>query len=207
MGSIPQFELGRFKAVAIGSSTGGPGLVEQIISGLPADLPVPVFVAQHMPPTFTESFSARLELRSALTVVHAEDMMPVLPGTVYVGRGHRHMRVRRVALTTQLEINEQPTSLPFKPSCDELFHSCAAVYGGATLVVVLTGIGSDGTKGAKEVAQAGGVVLTQSAATCVVYGMPRSCVEAGVSHAQLSPDEIRRAILQLSPDYHENTLA
>lgn len=208
MDQIPLFDLGRFDAVAIGSSTGGPGLVERIVMGLPADLPVPIFVAQHMPPTFTESFAARIQLGSALTVVHAEDQMPVLPGTVYVGRGHQHLRTRRVGSTrVLLEVTKEPDQLVFKPSVDELFCSCARVYGAATLAVVLTGIGHDGTQGAKAVRESGGAVLTQSADTCAVYGMPRSCVEAGVSNAQLNPDQICRAILQLSPDHYQRAVA
>ena len=87
MSDIPSFELGRFRAVAIGSSTGAPSLVQQIIASLPADLPVPIFIAQHMPATFTESFAIRLDQTSPLTVIHAEDGMPVFPGTVYVGSG------------------------------------------------------------------------------------------------------------------------
>jgi len=204
MGRIPSFELGRFKAVAIGSSTGGPSHVEKILSGLPADLPFPIFVAQHMPPMFTESFSTRLDQGSPLMIVHAEEGMPVLDGTVYVAKGHHHLRVRRVGKSRiKIEVNNRPEELVYKPSVDELFQSCAAIYGGSVLAVVMTGIGSDGTNGARLIHDAGGVVLTQSAKTCAVYGMPRSCVEAGVSDAQLTPDEICRAILQLSPDYRE----
>jgi len=208
MSKIPLFELGRFKAVAIGSSTGAPGLVERIIAGLPADLPVPIFIAQHMPATFTESFATRLDQASPLTVVHAEDAMPVFPGTVYVGRGQAHLRVRStLGGRVSVEVNDQPPGLVFKPSADELFRSCAKVYGQATLAIVMTGIGSDGTQGAREVKAAGGVVLTQSKETCAVYGMPRSCVKAGLSDAQLDSDQICRAILQLSPDYRHRALA
>ena len=206
MSTIPLFDLGRFKAVAIGSSTGGPGLIQEIIAGLPADLSVPIFIAQHMPATFTQSFATRLDQGSPLTVVHAEDAMPVFPGTVYLGRGQTHLRVRSVAGRASIEVNEEPQGRLYKPSADELFQSCAKVYGKATLVIVMTGIGSDGTEGAKEIKDVGGVVLTQSKDTCAVYGMPRSCVKAGLSDAQLGPDEIRSVILQLSPDYRDRAL-
>ncbi len=208
MSDIPSIELGRFKAVAIGSSTGGPGLLEEILKGLPADLPLPVFVAQHMPPTFTESFANRLQLSSPLTVVHAQDAMPVLNGTAYIGKGHHHMRVCRTRQAhPNIEVNKEPQELVYKPSADELFRSCAAVYGDGVLAVILSGIGRDGTEGARAVRQAGGMVLTQLGETCAVNGMPRSCVEAGQSDAQLKPDQIRRTILQLSPDYREQALA
>ncbi len=204
MNPIPKFELGRFKAVAIGSSTGGPGLVEQIINGLAPDLPMPVFVAQHMPPTFTETFAARLAITSSLTVVHAQDTMPVLDATVYVGRGHNHLRVGKIGREkVQIEVSDQPPDMIYKPSVDELFRSCAEVYGEKTLAIILTGIGSDGTEGARAVRDAGGVVITQEDKSCVVYGMPKSCVEAGLSDAQLTPDQIRHVILRLAPSQHK----
>lgn len=205
MSKIPRFELGRFKAVAIASSTGGPSLVDQIVSGLPADLPVPIFIAQHMPPAFTKSFSARLDLNSPLTVVHAQEGMSVYAGTVYMGRGQCHLRVRGLnQRLVKIEVSEEPKKLAFKPSADELFRSCAHVYGSELLTVVMTGIGRDGTQGAADVREAGGVILTQTKSTCAVYGMPRSCVEAGLSDAQLNPDQIRRTILQLSPQHRED---
>jgi two-component system chemotaxis response regulator CheB len=202
---IPRFELGRFKAVAIASSTGGPGIVEKILSGLPADIPFPIFIAQHLPPTFTESFASRLDVASAITVIHAEHDMPVFPGTAYVGRGHQHMRVLQTAYKQKfkIEISDDPKDLLFKPSCDELLKSCAKIYRADVLAIVLTGIGRDGVLGARDIHQAGGVVLTQSAHTCAVYGMPKSCVEAGFSDAQLDPQDISRALLQLSPQHHE----
>lgn len=199
--NIPQFPLGRFKAVAIGASTGGPGYVEQIIAGLPADLPFPIFIAQHLPPHFTATFAAQLDHAGPLTAVQAEDGMPVFPGTVYVGMGHQHMRLRRNLGKVSIEISPQPTELLYKPSADELLRSCAAIYGRNTLAVVMSGIGQDGALGALAVRSAGGVILTQSEHTCAVYGMPKACVINGLSDAQLDPDDIRRAILQLSPEY------
>lgn len=198
---IPSYELGRFAVVAIGSSTGAPALVQHILAGLPADLPMPILIAQHMPPVFTESFSRHLAHASPLAVYHAEDGMPVLPGTVYVGVGHRHLRVQRQGGQVTLVVSEEPKHLLYKPAADELFASCAEVYGRHTLAVVLTGMGKDGVVGAKQVYDKGGVVLTQSRETCVVYGMPKACDDAGISAAQLSPEEIRRAILQLSPQH------
>lgn len=208
MSAIPKFDLGRFDAVAIGSSTGGPGILHHMFADLPADLPVPIFLAQHMPPNFTKSFSVQLDNSTPLSVVHSEDAMPIYPGVVYVGVGHQHMRVRQyLGGTTRIEINPNPTSLPYKPSADELFRSCAKVYGSAVLAVVLTGIGSDGTLGATEIHKAGGVVITQSERTCAVYGMPKSCEQAGISHAQLDPMQISKAILQLSPKHQARAFA
>ena len=206
MSNIPQFDLGRFKAIAIGASTGAPGLVEQILMGLPADLPVPIFLAQHMPPHFTASYAARLQLRSPMTVVHTEHKMPVFPGTVYVGQGHRHLRIRKSNKSEPyIEIDEEPKKLVYKPSVDELFQSCVEVYGHELLAIIMSGIGQDGTEGAQQVHAAGGMIITQSRETCAVYGMPRNCVEAGLSEAQLTPAEIRQTIIQLSPDQRRHT--
>jgi two-component system chemotaxis response regulator CheB len=203
--AIPHFEPGRFRVVAIGSSTGGPNLVKKMIVGLPADLPVPILIAQHLPPKFTKDMATAMGQLSALTVVEAEDGQPVLPGTVYVAPGRRHMRVVKVpGGRQQVRISDQPAKLLYKPSVDELFDACAEVYGGATLGIVMTGIGKDGTLGATRIVQAGGVILTQSKATCVVYGMPRSCDEAGLSSASLDPEGLRRAIHQLAPSFRDH---
>jgi len=181
--------------------------VERMLAGLPADLPLPLFIAQHLPPHFTISFTAQIGRVSPLTAVHAEDGMPVHPGTVYVAPGRQHMRViQPPSGPPQLEINTNPAYLSFKPSADELFRSCAKVYGAKTLAIVLTGIGHDGTEGARAVIDAGGIVLAQNEETCAVYGMPRSVAEAGFASAILTPDEIRRAILQLSPQHRSLAL-
>ena len=200
----PQFDARRFRVVAIGSSTGGPNLVQQIIAGLPADMPVPILIAQHLPPKFTADMAVSMAQRSALNVVEAEDGQPVLPGTVYIGPGRLHMRVEKDSgKVTTIRVSDQPTHLLYKPSVDELFDSCAEVYGKASLGIVMTGIGRDGVVGAARVVQAGGMILTQSKATCAVYGMPRSCDEAGLSSARLDPEGLRRAIHQLSPSYSD----
>lgn len=199
--TIPRIEPNRFSAVAIGSSTGGPRVLEQIIASLPADLPVPIFIAQHMPPRFTESFSVSLDQMSALSVVHAEDGMPIFPGVVYVARGQQHMRIVGSRHATKIQISQEPRALLFKPSADELLRSTAQVYGRATLAVVLSGIGRDGSEGARAVRAVGGMILTQAAETCAVYGMPKTCVELGLSDAALEPTGIRQVIHQLSPSY------
>ncbi len=200
---LPVFDPGRFAVVAIGASTGAPMPLGRMITHLPADLPVPILVAQHLPLAFTASFAKQLNHDAALTVVHAERGMRVLPGTVYLGQGKRHLRVAKCFGHDQIVVSDEPRELLYRPSVDELLRSCAEVYGSRVLAIVMTGIGRDGTEGAAEVVKAGGVVLTQSAETCVVYGMPRSCVEAGLSSAALTPEQLRRCILQLSPGHRD----
>jgi len=201
-GKVPEFQPERFRAVAIGSSTGAPTLVQQIITGLPADLSVPVLIAQHLPPSFTQDMAVAMDNRSPMTVVEAEDGQPVFPGTVYLGRGRMHMRiVLGPTKRPTIQVSDQPKDLLYKPSVDELFSSCAKIYRDKTLGIVMTGIGRDGVLGAKMIVDAGGVLLTQSKATCAVYGMPRACDEAKLPTASLSPEELRQAIHQLSPTY------
>lgn len=199
---IPKLDVKRISAIGIGSSTGGPNIVEQIITGLPADIPAPILIAQHLPPTFTPNFARSLAHAAALNVVHAEDGMPALPGTVYIGEGHKHMRLVRPKFgRLQIEISPLPTDLLFRPSVDELLGSMAAAVNGCALGVVLSGLGKDGVVGASKLVDAGGTILTQSQSTCVVYGMPRACDESGLSAASLDPDDIRRCLLQLSPRF------
>lgn len=203
---VPIFEPGRFRCVAIGSSTGAPSLLENMLSNLPADLPFPIVVAQHFPPAFSDSFSKRLAQKAALNVVHAEEGQPLLPGTIYIGRGHQHFRVVGKLGRYRVNVSPEPVELAFKPSVDELFTSVSSSFGFAALGIVMTGIGRDGTKGAIALRAAGGVILTQDKASCAVWGMPRSCEEAGASDATLTPEQFRLVLLQFSSAYREQAL-
>lgn len=204
----PRFDANRFDAVAIGSSTGGPGLLGAMITSLPADLPFPILIAQHLPPSFTLQLAQQMDANGALTVLHAEDGMAVLPGVVYVAPGRQHMRVHRAAdHKVHIEISEGPAGLYFKPSVDELLSSVAQTWGRKSLGVVMTGIGQDGCKGAQAICKAGGVIVTQSQKTCSVYGMPRACDEAGLSSGQLDPPDIRDMLLQFSPQHRHQVVS
>jgi len=186
----------RIDAIGIAASTGSPQWVELILTSLPPDLPCPVFVALHLPPSFTASFARSVGHKAAIHVVEAEDGMPVLPGTVYIGRGHQHLRVipGRGVLKTHVQVNANPKELLFRPSGDELLRSLATVYRRRSLGVVLSGIGRDGLEGARAIKAAGGTIWTQTKDTCVIYGMPRACDEAGLSDRSLSPQEIAKQL-------------
>ncbi|MCC6677822.1 MAG: chemotaxis response regulator protein-glutamate methylesterase [Phycisphaerales bacterium] len=188
------------RLIAVGSSTGGPPVLEHILTRLPADLPAPVVVAQHMPPLFTRSLAQRLDSLCAMTVVHGEDRQPLHPGTVYILPGGQHGRVVRAGAALRLEVNGEPAAALYKPSVNELFRSAGESLGNRAAGVMLTGMGDDGAAGAETLHAAGGLIVAQSAETCVVYGMPRAVVERGVAAASCAPEAITLWICSLAPD-------
>lgn len=187
------------RIVVIGSSTGGPPVLEQILTRLPADLPVPIVVAQHMPPLFTRSLSDRLDNLCAVTVLHGEDRQPLPPGTVTIIPGGQHGRVKSVGGVLKLEVSGEPAAALYKPSVNELFRSAAEVAGDRAAAVMLTGMGDDGAVGSEALHRAGAPLVAQSAETCVVYGMPRAVVDRGLATATATPEAIASWIASLAP--------
>jgi len=170
----------RFDAIVIGTSTGGPQALRAVIPLLPADLPVPVFVVQHIPAQFTASLAERLDGMSRLRVVEAADGMLVAPGMVLVAPGGRHLGVAHHGEQVACVLDNGPRRRGCRPSVDHLLESAARLYGGKVLAAVLTGMGCDGLDGCHELKRRGGTVLAQSAEGCVVYGMPKAVSEAGL---------------------------
>jgi two-component system chemotaxis response regulator CheB len=170
----------RATAIAIGVSTGGPPALQELIGALPT-LPVPVFIVQHMPPLFTTMLAARLALASKRPVVEATSGMRVVAGHVYLAPGDHHLVVERGAL----RVNKDAPECSCRPSVDVLFRSVANAYGAGALGVVMTGMGSDGTRGSEAIRERGGAVLVQDRATSVVWGMPGAVVRAGAATAVL----------------------
>lgn len=182
--------------VAIGVSTGGPAALRRIVPALPADLPVPVLVVQHMPAGFTGLFARDLDAASAVRVVEATDGMPCPPGTVVVAAGDRHLAVAGVPGDLRTRLSDGPPEHGCRPAVDLLLRSVARVAGHRALVAVLTGMGSDGAAGALELARRGARVLAQDEATSVVWGMPRATIEAGACHEVLPVDAMAGAIVR-----------
>lgn len=178
------------KIIIIGSSTGGPQALEALIGQLPANLPVPIVIAQHMPPQFTLALAKRLDACCALKVVEAIDGDLLVNGTVYIGPGGMHLRVTPTSLRVEPDNGE---SL-YKPSVDVLAESALAVFGRKVLGVMLTGMGNDGMKGFLKLHQAGAYNLVQDQASCVVYGMPRAVADAGGADEVLPLDKIGQRI-------------
>ena len=181
--------------VALGISTGGPQALKLLIPQLPASFPVPVAIVLHMPVGSTEMYARTLNDSSALRVVEAAEGDELAPGTVLLAPAGRHLTFRRRQDGTVVaHLDVVPLDTHHRPSVDVLFQSAAEVFGDRVLGVVMTGMGSDGREGASWIKARGGTVLTEAEETCVVYGMPRSVVEAGLSDATVRLDRMARAI-------------
>lgn len=167
--------------IAIGSSTGGPLALQQVIPRLPRNFPVGILVAQHMPPMFTASLAERLDQMSAVSVREAKDGEPVEPGTVLIAPGGKHLTVKKYAARPRAGVSARPADTVFHPCIDVTMKSVAAAYGRLAMGVILTGMGTNGVVGLGEIKGQGGIVIAQSAETCVVYGMPKAAVEAGLA--------------------------
>jgi two-component system, chemotaxis family, protein-glutamate methylesterase/glutaminase len=191
----------RIDVIGIGVSTGGPNALTEVIPLLPGDLPVPILLVQHMPPLFTASLAEHLNNRSALSVREARDGEPILPGHVLIAPGGMHMVVRRRmeadGNTPIVGLNENPPENSCRPSVDVLFRSLATQYDGNMLAVVMTGMGSDGCEGVRTMKRRGCHCITQTEATCVVYGMPMAVDEAGLSDEQVNLNQIAHRITTL----------
>ncbi len=181
------------RLVLIGSSTGGPKALQTVIEQLPASLPVPVVIAQHMPPQFTTALAKRLDETCKIRVKEVVDNEPLVAGTVYISPGGLHTRVS----PTQCKVSPDKGESLYKPSVDVLAESVGAAFGRNVLAVMLTGMGNDGMKEFVKLKQLGAHVIAQDKDTCVVYGMPKAVVEAGAATEVLPLEEIGRRISSL----------
>jgi two-component system chemotaxis response regulator CheB len=187
---------GRTDVLVVGVSTGGPQALKRLIPQLPADFPVPVAMVMHMPVGYTELFARNLGEVSRLAVAEARDGDLMRPGAALLAPAGYHLSfARRADGAVAARLSLRPLDTVHRPSVDVLFQSAAEVYGDRTLAVVMTGMGSDGTQGAAWVKSQGGRVYTEAEETCVVYGMPRSVAEAGLSDRSLPLDRMAESIL------------
>lgn len=185
---------GAVRLIVIGTSTGGPQALTRLLSSFPRDLPCAIAVALHIPAGYTEALAARLNESCALRVFEASEGAALGAGTVAIAPGGQHLRIRAAGGGFTTHLDPRPGLSPFCPSVDVLFES-AAVLGPAALGVVLTGMGNDGVEGARAVGRAGGRTVTESESSCVVYGMPRAVVEAGLSAADAPLEDLASLIL------------
>ncbi len=189
---------GAVDAVVIGVSTGGPKALATLMPALCKGLQIPIFIVQHMPAGFTRSLAASLDGKCAHTVVEAEHNRPVKARHVYIAPGDRHLLIRSGENGSSTIINRQPPENGSRPSADVLFRSAAAVFGPRLVALILTGMGSDGTRGAAAVKRAGGHVIAQDEATSVVWGMPGSAAAAGHVDQALSLDRIPETVIRIA---------
>jgi len=186
------------RAVLIGSSTGGPPVVEDIIDDLPSTFPVPLFVVQHMPAYFTTVFARRLNKKTSLKVKEAEHGETVTPGTVYIAPGDYHLRLMRSGKTVLVQLTKDEAVHGLRPSIDVTLTDFATVYGEGGIAIELTGMGEDGAEGAKKVKKSGGTIWAQSLDTATIDSMPASVINTGVVDAVLSPAAMIRRLQTLS---------
>lgn len=187
----PKIEVPQFKPlspstvmteqlVAIGTSTGGPRALQEVLTRLPGNLPCGMVIVQHMPPGFTKSLSERLNSLSALKVKEAEHNDIVEPGLALIAPGDYHMTLAREGNKTVVKLNQDPPIGGHRPSVDPLFESAANVYGSRAIGVILTGMGHDGSRGMKTIKNRQGYTIAEDQSTTVVFGMPKSAIELGV---------------------------
>lgn len=189
---------GRAEIVVVGISTGGPQALRQLIPALPVDFPVPIAIVLHMPVGYTKMYAERLNEISSLEVVEAEEGATLRPGLALLAPAGQHLTfVRDAAGIVRAHLDLRPLDTQHRPAVDVLFRSVADVFGPRALGVVMTGMGNDGTKGSDAIKARGGRVITEAESSCVVYGMPRAVVEAGLSDRSAPLDTLADAILEM----------
>jgi two-component system chemotaxis response regulator CheB len=186
------------RVLVVGSSTGGPQALNRLVAGIgPVIDQAPVLITQHMPPTFTTILAEHLTRACGRPVREAEHGEPVRAGQIYLARGGRHMRVARQDGAAAIALDDGPAINFCKPAVDPMFASAAEVWRGWVLGLILTGMGTDGTRGAAQIVATGGSVIAQDDKTSVVWGMPGSAARAGLCSAVLPLDQIAPKIVEV----------
>ena len=184
--------------VGIGISTGGPNALSAMIPSLPADLKAPVLIVQHMPPMFTKSLANSLNNKSALEVIEAQQGDKIEIGKIYIAPGGQQMKIvaGRDGISREIKLTDDPPVNSCKPSVDYLFASIAQHYAGRATGVIMTGMGSDGTEGLKQMKNTGSLIIAQDEATCTVYGMPKKPAEEGITDTIAPLNKIAQEIVK-----------
>ena len=191
----PSKTRGSFNLVAIGTSTGGPVALQEVLSKLPANFPLPIVLVQHMPASFTAAFAQRLNTQCAITVKLAEQGDELKPGVALLAPGGQQMLVESRGGRAFIKINESLPEQNYRPCVDVTFRSLAKAFPGKVLAIVMTGMGADGREGARTLKQGGSKIWAQDEASCVVYGMPAAIVDAGLADNILPLANIGKCIV------------
>jgi two-component system chemotaxis response regulator CheB len=181
------------KVVVIGSSTGGPKALYQVVPNIPAEIPAAILIVQHMPPGFTNSLASRLNELSRVFVKEADPGDQLFNGMAFVAKGGYHMVVEKGGV---LALNQSPPVCGVRPSVDVTMMSAADTFASSVLGVVLTGMGSDGTQGSGKIKAHGGRIIAQDESTCIVWGMPKSVVESGYADRVLPLPQVADGITE-----------
>lgn len=183
----------RVKTVVIGSSTGGPQALKEVVPYLPKDLPAQILIVQHMPPKFTDMFAQRLDKLSEFSVKEAKDGDIIEAKHALLAPGNYHMIVDS---NNKVKLSQEPQVWGVRPAVDMTLASAAKIYKEDLICVILTGMGHDGTQGAKAVKQFGGYCLAEDKSTCIIYGMPKSVIDAGYADKVVPLDKMAEAIIE-----------
>ncbi|WP_459478729.1 protein-glutamate methylesterase/protein-glutamine glutaminase [Clostridium saccharoperbutylacetonicum] len=190
--SIPKNK--RIDAVVIGASTGGPKALQEVLTKLPYNLGVPVFVVQHMPEGFTKVFAERLDKACEMKVVEADDGMKIYNDTIYIAKGGKHMTI---SSNSSIKLNEEPPIWGVRPAVDKLFNSAINVYKGNLVSAILTGMGRDGADGTANIKDSGGITISEDKSTCTIYGMPKAAYETGKVDLVVPLDQVANNIIKI----------
>lgn len=189
---------GALDAIVVGVSTGGPEALREFVSGLDGSFPIPLVIVLHMPKEFTGAMAASLDRQGTLRVVEAQEGDVLMAGTAYLAQGGCHCLLERGGdRRLRLRLGDGPAENGCRPAVDVLFRSAAKAVGNRCLAVVLTGMGSDGTEGAKAMKSQGARVLVQDEASSVVWGMPGSVVRAGIVDELLPLSRIAQRLREI----------
>ncbi|MCB1829733.1 MAG: chemotaxis response regulator protein-glutamate methylesterase [Chromatiaceae bacterium] len=188
---------GHYKLVVIGASTGGPVAIQQLLSKLPEDFPLPLLLVVHMPESFTPAFAERLNAQCKIKVKEAQDGDIPQPGQAYLAPGGKQMTLQHVGAKTALRISEGLPQQTYRPCVDVTMSSAGSVYPDGILAVILTGMGADGKIAAQQLKAGGSTVWSQDQASCIVYGMPQAVEKAGLSDKVLPLHEIAPALVKV----------
>ncbi|WNS79709.1 chemotaxis response regulator protein-glutamate methylesterase [Domibacillus sp. DTU_2020_1001157_1_SI_ALB_TIR_016] len=185
------------KLVLIATSTGGPRALQHVVTKLPASLPAPVVIVQHMPPGFTKSLSDRLDSLSEIRVKEGKDGEILQNGTVYIAPGGKHLRLKKTGTSTVIALDELPPEGGHRPAANATFRSAAAIHDLEKTAVIMTGMGSDGAEGLITLKETGTVkAIAEAKETCVVYGMPKAAIATHLVDDVVPVDEIASAIVK-----------
>lgn len=200
-GHIPEGarkSIQKMAVVAIGTSTGGPKALQEVLPRFPSDMPVAILVVQHMPKAFTGPFADRMNDLCNLKVKEAEDGEVVRAGEILIAPGDIHMKVvRRKPTEVNIELTKTPEDNPYRPSADVMMLSVADVYPGRSLGVIMTGMGADGMKGMVAIKKKHGRTIAQNEATSIIYGMPKAVVDAGAADKIVPLDQIAGEVMNM----------